>query len=1232
MAELHAQIDLASHGIIEASAGTGKTYTLENLAVRLLEQGTPLEQILVLTYTEAATSELLKRIRQMLQAALTDCQDAARRAHLQAALDGYEGAAVFTIHGFCHRVLRRHAFENGEAFDLEVVPDEPLYERLLHARQRAVWPALASGDKANERLAEFFKISGYPGYDWDKQVLALARAIRICPGPDKLRPEEPAPFNLDCFEAQPEARGILDRLSNLVGKLDGRDLMRSEFAGQYEALKAVKSAARSSTLAWLLRLLQRHAQRPLQMSELVALCEEINSEALTGFMPTRFLKEVKSPPETHIKNTCPNLPGVAQALQQLAACVGAARKQLAAATVRGIKVDAGAYKRERGQLSFEDMLLRLDRALCSPRAPELLAVLRREYAYALVDEFQDTDAIQWSILRRIFVGERSENAAQKIFLIGDPKQAIYGFRGADVKVYQTAKEELAARGGKFYKLEANWRSIPELSAGLDKLFKHGPERDGWFAAKRSGIAAGDTFSAPELKTKIIADGSGRPALNLVDLGEAGAASAARAAMVKFIAAEIAALRTAGIKFLDKKGRERKLELDGICVLVSRHHEAPEVEEALDAHGIPHSFYKKPGLYRCEEAAHLSYLFTAIARPGDQAALFKALLTRFFRVDLAALPAYAALPPEHPIQRLLAEWRAAAQKRHWARFFQSLLEDTGILWNDDRADRERRATNCQHILEELELEAQRAHLDFTGIHETLNRYRSQAVEVAEERDLHRRETEEPKVQIMTIHAAKGLEFPIVFLAGGFASSKKSAWLKYHERAGEEVLPTVVYDLAGDDEARNWHKQEEDDEQRRLYYVALTRAQLKLYAPFLPPAGNSRSAGAAREIIYPSALGAWPDSSERKKIVAGCEPFKESSLDSNAGHRRLVRPGEETRSQAAKDVSLEPAADILADVSQYRAQLAVADTQRSFSSLKKFKRSPARFGDAPDLRDDDEPETAWLAEAAANAGQLLPRGKVTGWVLHEVLQHADYDAVRRAKEWPELLADATFLGVAAAARAHFGMRDGPGSGEKSLGPYTREIARLVWNSLHAPLAGATGKEFALGELGPAGRERIHELRFCYPLPQRREIGAAGPWKRKLEAAWRLQLLEEIEHKSGYLAGAIDLVFRRRESGVDFYCLVDWKSNTLSSYDLPALKECMTADRYDLQYHLYTLALARWLEQCGVEFKTHFGGVFYFFLRGVDPATPGPGIFHDPSVPDPAKLEEELFVRLNAASCHL
>ncbi len=296
----------------------------------------------------------------------------------------------------------------------------------------------------------------------------------------------------------------------------------------------------------------------------------------------------------------------------------------------------------------------------------------------------------------------------------------------------------------------------------------------------------------------------------------------------------------GITFT-RQGKQKSLDPADICLLVFKRSEAEPLIEALREAGLPYSFYKQQGVWTSVEADHLGLIFQALAFPDDRAAFRKALLTPFFRLTATDLVLCDEIPAHHPARALFYKWLDCAERRQWSALTQSLLGESGILFQELPAvDLDRRFSTLRFLLATVEEAAYRQNFGLLDLLDFYEQRRGGSDEP--DRDLHPIETEAPKIQIMTIHTSKGLEFPVVFLAGGFTSRINDPTATYHDEHRRRVI-----DLCPDAHATAIGKAEEAAEQQRLLYVALTRAMLKLYVPLLRAKGNC---GASATLLGPA----------------------------------------------------------------------------------------------------------------------------------------------------------------------------------------------------------------------------------------------------------------------------------------------------------------------------------------------------------------------------------------------
>jgi exodeoxyribonuclease V beta subunit len=814
------------------------------------------------------------------------------------------------------------------------------------------------------------------------------------------------------------------------------------------------------------------------------------------------------------------------------------------------------YKNDGGFIDFNDMLL-LMREATSPSSP-LVNILRQRYQVALVDEFQDTDQIQWDIFRNVFTGDNTH----RLIVVGDPKQAIYGFRGANVKIYSAARDTLLKDSAQQKYLDTNWRSYPPLISALNELFNENAQ---WF--KDTGAEHKDINSPDKSKVRprLYSDESNRRPLSLVELPDQITGTRAKFSYSRFVAKEIQHLLNSNIEIVewrDKSPFRRPLHLGDICILIRSRSELPAIKYALREANIPYTFPKQGGLFATIEAEEWRYLLRAIAAPDDPGAVMSALLTRFFKCVPETLGNYPLLPVTHPLKMTFAHWHHLAENRLWALLFQSIFADTGIL---ERVlptdDGERIVTNYQHLVQILHEQAVRTRGNIDDMILFLDNKCLRKDD--ENTDLQRIETERRKVKIMTMHGSKGLEFEIVFIAGGFTNSKTRQSSGYTTDQGRK------YVFNDDKEHKEAQKNEEEADSRRLFYVALTRAKYKLYIPYI--SNQKGGKGALGSFIATAINSAWPD-----KNKANNDRFAFINIENNSSLPIWKAPVDD-----ASGVILLSTNDKISNIDESSIIIPEINPEwghritrvHSFSSLSEHAESASetpelQFSSANNLTDDKQTITDDATDSGIKDNDDLPHGAQTGTLLHAILEEIDYPAVLAAADYNELLRDgsstrATILNL---------LNRYPLPGNKPAEDYYEKIAHIVWQTLRTPMPFLNNTPLA------ALTDRRHELEFWLPA---NSIDITIP---------------DVTLNHNYLSGFIDLIFRYEGR----YYILDWKSNwsPTGDYSRNALDVVIHNNKYDLQYSIYSMALDKFLRMSltGYNPVKDLGGVCYLFLRGV------------------------------------
>lgn len=1008
----------APHAVVEASAGTGKTFTLEHLVMDLILSGAPFESLLVVTFTEKAAGELKTRLRRKLGRLLAAADagspggslpeawplDEAARDRLSRALLGFDRASVSTIHAFCQRVLTENAFAHHRPFRQRLVDERSTFERAFRTVLRTELAREAEPREWLERWLEH------------RSLDALVELVFTC-----------------------RSRGGRFRPMLDVGRAKSALHSLSQAPTHPRAVRAmmVRGGLRGRVLADVLGQVSRLA--------------ELGAEA-HGDLP-RFLQGLDTlTPSFSLSELAATLEGAADrqpSLQHLASAVGElalASPSFDSAVVQVILPrvarQAQAEKAARGELDFSDMLTLMEDSLYDEGSEPLVATLRSRYPVALIDEFQDTDRSQWRIFRRLFL---DEGATGRLFVIGDPKQAIYGFRGAEVRTYLRARAEIEAAGGLRVRLAENYRSSPRLIQALEALFDPGaPEpffpgpisfepvtagRDVPSAIRRQGQWLPPALlMTPEL-------GEGRPTVARIEL-----------LVADRIAREVRSLLSSASELVI--GDEaRRLRPQEIFVLTRSVREARRVAEALSREGVPVALLAPEDVLRSHEARDVLALLGAMAQPHVESLRLRAWSTPFFEVPTSALAGLRDLDPGDPRMARLLAWKALADRRDYVRLFRAILEESQIVERQAFLDDSRKLTNYLHVFELMESEASRGHPPLDELQLRLNLYVEGRARPETEETMERLPSDRPAVQVMTMHKAKGLEAEVVFLFGGAREVPSDI---HHVPTAEGMA------LHLGSEAPPEARAETDAEIRRLLYVALTRARTQLYVPCFDGLDVERLGG-LQAVLEPH-LARARDTGQGWGVAR--EPPSEGDEPEGA-----PIPGPVTALLAPPRPPSPPREGF-----DPRARPLVT----SYSRLKAEQgghATPRRLD--PEVAVDRRDERPTVAEGEDSDEALLPAGAPAGRALHEVLEIMD---LRVAAETPLATWSIQPEVKTAIERALARHRLDPGT---AFAPAAELLHRAVTTPLHL------GDRSLAGGLAAAD-EVVREMEFLFPLPPRPEDG--------------------------------------------------------------------------------------------------------------------------------------------------
>ncbi|RDH76960.1 exodeoxyribonuclease V subunit beta [Mycolicibacterium moriokaense] len=1045
--------------VLEASAGTGKTFALAGLVTRYIAEGeATLDQMLLITFGRMATQELRDRVRRQIVDAVEAFDDpsavgdnqvlahllacdgqehAARRQRLRDALAAFDAATIATTHQFCQMVLK----------SLGVAGDSDTGVTLV--------------DSLDELVAEIVDdlYLGHFGLDRDDPLLAHADALRL-------------------------AREVV-----------------------------------------------KH--------------------------PATELRPTDPPPDS-----------------RAAVCVAFAKDVLAELDKR---------KRQRGILGYDDLLTRLADALAADDSPAQLRMHQR-WPIVMVDEFQDTDPVQWQVIRRAFT-DRST-----LVLIGDPKQAIYAFRGGDIVTYLKAAEIAGTR----MTLGRNWRSDAALvqrlqtllggaQLGDPRIVVHDVEAH-YHGSRLRGAPCDEPFRLRVVPREPF----GRRGTRTISIDDL------RAHIPRDLAADIAGLLTSGAEF-----DGRPLEARDIAVIVESHKDARACYRALCDAGIPAVYTGDSDIFNSDAAEDWLTLLEAFDQPHRSGMVRAAAATMFFSKTADEL-VQGGDGLTDDIAETLREWAGHARERGVAAIFEAAqltgMSDRVLGWQGG----ERQMTDLAHMTQLLQEAAHREHFSLPALRDWLREQREERSGAPER--ARRLDHDAAAVQIMTVWVAKGLQFPVVYLPFAFNRHVPDPELVLFHEGEQRCLHVGGPDSPDFNAVSVLGRKEDASDDSRLMYVAMTRAQSQVVA-WWAPSWNEATGGLSRLL-----RGRHPGEAE---VQDKCVPEKVSDDDAMARFREWEAAGGLViEASVARPVPAMPAqaAPTGLDARHFHRSIDTAWRRTSYSGLIRAAETTPVSSEPEVVELDDEVAEIPLATSPVGADVPspmadLPMGAKFGTLVHAVLETADPFAADLAAEleaqvrehavwWPvDVPADEL-------AAAMVPMHDTP-LGPLAGGMTLRQIGladRLREMDFEFPLAGgdlrAEGPDIRLSHVGELLREHLPKDDPMVSYTDRLTGAALGGQPLK-----------------GYLSGSVDAVLRIG----DRYVVVDYKTNwlgdpseplTAADYGQPRLAEAMLHSDYPLQALLYSVVLHRFLRWRlpGYSPQQHLGGAMYLFLRGMcGPQTP-------------------------------
>lgn len=863
-------------------------------------------------------------------------------------------------------------------------------------------------------------------------------------------------------------------------------------------------------------------------------------------------------------------------------------------------------KSQNKQQSFNDMIRNVREAVCEKNSA-LKKELQKKYDVAIIDEFQDTNQQQWDIFREVF-----KNENHSLIVVGDPKQSIYAFQGADINVYENAI-------GTFengYKLSHNYRSTDQMIEACNRLFEQDffKGSDITFFKSDPPEAPGDktlnaTFDGKEIKPFWICNSEKK------EKNEDGSVKKSEVPISAEDFANLAVEKIVDCCTYDKNGKTRlqvyekkeknfrNVSFKDFAVLAKTSSEMEEIENAMKDSGIPFLRYKDKNLFRGIECKHWISLINAIASPDftghNRPFLSEALFTRFFDIPIENVTDEKYDSPTCDERKALIEWQMLAEDRKWAKLLESIFEKTQIEKRLSGLDNLQTLSKFRQIGEYIVEYLYKNDSSLDGVSRHLSRLVARTEGADDEGSLVARGTDFDCVQLMTIHASKGLEFPVVIAAGGFKQRNNQipqVYLYHEEKKDDEGKPVGKYaKLSFSEDGKEKMKNEEEIEWQRLFYVAYTRASSLM---ILPNYEKSRSGDKRIDNVFTktitTSLSAFMQNDANKKLYENFIFSEENNRKLSKKVQEILKHKKEKESDGTTEDSQK---EVFTELKDAKNRLLKKNSYSSLGHKKIGLNEYVSDKYKPEEEDDDEnlEETSELSDSDYLNG--YPRGSKLGLALHSIFEKIDFETAlpiasassgKRISDYEELCTDSDVKALIEDSFSEQGLK----IDEEDSKNWRKNTAQIVWNTLSARFKELTGekegKAFSLREI--LLEDRTSEVEFNF-MPE------------KFSSA------PEIRN---YFNGFIDLLFVRNVDGKEVYSLLDWKSDTLPDYsESESAKH--SVEKYSIQMVLYSYCLVKWLKtfpkyssmDYNEIYKNHFGGIYYVYLRGTKAGTDN-GIF--------------------------
>ncbi|WP_456064360.1 exodeoxyribonuclease V subunit beta [Candidatus Pantoea carbekii] len=1136
------RLKLYGECLIESSAGTGKTFTISILYLRLLlglggkyayMRPLSVEEILVVTFTEAATAEIRDRIHQnihelrlacirkysynsMLMELLNDILDPADAALLLLAAERQmDQAAIFTIHGFCQRMLTINAFESGIFFNQKLIEDEK--------------------NLFQEATTDFWRSHFYPlPFDIAKII------FEKWSGPEKLL-ETLYPF----LQSQGPTLNFQFNENETLISLHEKNLLLIDTM-KTKWLKKVPTIFTLLSEADVDKRIYNNKYLPLWIEKISLWAD---SKTCDYKIPSELIRFGQK--KLRQKKNKDNVPydSLFLEIDEFLEKDISLHNLIISKALQEIHSTVKKQKHLKAILSFNDLLSLLDDALKKTSGNELAQSIRQRFPVALIDEFQDTDPLQYRIFRALY----SNQPSHALLLIGDPKQAIYGFRGADIFTYIQARNEIKSH----YTLDINWRSSSAMIDSVNQIFSR--INNPFIFNDISFLPVKCAFENQKLT--FLLDNQPQPAFRFwLQPGNSCSINNYQKYMAQQCAASISVWLEAGQQQRAQLGKEkmlRPIQASDITVLVRNHYEAHLICNALNQFNICSVYLSnRNSVYSTLEARELIWLLKAVLEPECESTVRTALATSLFSFSALQLEnLYQDIRYWDKLVNVFSEWQLTWQQYGLLPMLRQIMNKYHLPENLLASKNgERRLTDLMHLgelLQEVSFKLDTQH--------ALVRYLERKVaspNTPSIKEQQRLEHDRCLVHIVTIHKSKGLQYPIVCLPFAVAFRE---------------LNTILTLMKSTDESFALAKQKRLAEDLRLLYVALTRSIYHCSVGIAPIVRNLRECKINKANVttdlHLSALGYLLQ--QGKEATANQLKVILDKISSNNPIFEVISSNivgvEQNKQQKVKD-------NILLSARKITRQLCDPWCVTSYTKLV-HHHADILHQIIPNLDIDvtTEKNNFKKDNITSLTPHEFPRGTIAGTFLHELFKLLDFSQLPTEQKLTQYLEK---------------------NGHSAY--WQPMLRKWITDVVNVPL---NMKGMTLSQISQ--HNRLTEMSFYLPINNLLKANDFNNILRKNDILSSLAPPLDFIQIQGMLRGFIDLVFRFEGK----YYLLDYKSNWLGTnskaYNSKTIIETMINHRYDLQYQLYTLALHRYLQHhlVNYQYEENFGGVFYLFLRGIE-----------------------------------